>query len=76
MGHSVAGSWARAAGERRIARTQFFVFVGSWLWNQLASLVEGLLKTVALGYRDHTSAVIAYTRAARQGPALHARTTV
>jgi hypothetical protein len=35
-----AGSSARAAGERRVAGTQFFVFVASWLWNQLASLVN------------------------------------
>src|SRR5260370_30083475 len=27
-------------GERRMARTQLFVFVGSWLWNQLTSLVN------------------------------------
>src|ERR1035437_8835041 len=35
-----AGSWARPAAERRIARTQLFVFVASWLWNHLASLVN------------------------------------
>jgi catechol 2,3-dioxygenase-like lactoylglutathione lyase family enzyme len=35
-----AGSWARLAAERRIARTQLFVFVASWLWNNLASLVD------------------------------------
>src|SRR6266700_2553516 len=35
-----AGSWARPAAERRIARTQLFVFVASWLWNHLASLVD------------------------------------
>jgi hypothetical protein len=35
-----AGSWARPAAERRIARTQLFVFVASWLWNHVASLVN------------------------------------
>ena len=30
----------RPAAERRIARTQLFVFVASWLWNHLASLVN------------------------------------
>ena len=29
---------SRAVGEGRIARTQLFVLVASWLWNQLASL--------------------------------------
>jgi len=27
-----------AAGERRIAWSQLFVFVASWLWSQLATL--------------------------------------
>ena len=53
-----AGSWARPAAERRIARTQLFVFVASWLWNHLASLIEALYNphmqripwsTIALG---------------------------
>src|SRR6202521_4891466 len=35
-----AGSWARPAAERRIARTQLFVLVVSWLWNHVASLVN------------------------------------
>src|ERR1700682_2861410 len=35
-----AGRWARPAAERRIARTQLFLFVASWLWNHLASLVN------------------------------------
>ena len=36
----LAGSWARPAAERRIARTQLFVFVASWLSNHVASLVN------------------------------------
>src|ERR1017187_6885811 len=35
-----AGCWARPTAERRIARTQLFVFVASWLWNHVASLVN------------------------------------
>src|SRR6202171_2559672 len=35
-----AGRWSRPAAERRIARTQLFVFVASWLWNHVASLVN------------------------------------
>ena len=35
-----AGSWVRPAAERWIARTQLFVFVASWLWNHVASLVN------------------------------------
>jgi hypothetical protein len=35
-----AGSWACPAAERRIGRTQLFVFVASLLWNHVASLVN------------------------------------